>query len=61
MCPNIHTNVLERERKLDTNELELGLNGVLSGHDLLKIGPYASTRIHPPTDMFSKMNKLILD
>lgn len=40
---------------LDTNGLELGLNGVLSGHDLLKIGP--STRI--VSDTFSKMNKLI--
>lgn len=43
--PNIHTNVREREREmLDTNEL--GLNGVLSGHDLLKIGPCA--RVGPP-------------
>lgn len=30
---------------LDTNELELGLNGVLSGHDLLKIGPYDSFHV----------------
>ena len=43
---------------LDTNGLELGLNGVLSGHDLLKIGP--STRIVSPADTFSKMNKLIV-
>ena len=50
---------IDREREmLDTNGLELGLNGVLSGHDLLKIGP--STRIVSPADTFSKMNKLIV-
>lgn len=38
----VHT-TCEREM-LDTNGLELGPNGVLSGHDPLKIGPCASTR-----------------
>lgn len=37
---------------LDTNELGLELNGVLSEHDLLKIGPCASTRVEGPTDSF---------
>ena len=45
----------ERERErgtemLATNELELELNGVLSGRDLLKIGAYASMRVEGPPE-----------
>lgn len=60
----VYTQTCEREM-LDTNGLELGPNGVLSGHDPLKIGPCTSTRgsvsLTVSIDMFSKMNKLILD
>lgn len=42
----------DRTEMLDTNELGLELNGVLSGHDLLKIGPRASTRLEGLPDSF---------
>lgn len=52
----VYTQTCEREM-LDTNGLELGPNGVLSGHDPLKIGPCASTRgsvsLTVSIDMFS--------